>query len=71
MKTNREWLESLTDRQLAEFLTSGLWVCSTHYVSEPFMISINRISMNYTTSTAGVEKWLSMSQDYEIKKEGE
>ena len=70
MKTNREWLESLTDRQLAEFLTSGLYVCSMYYIGEPFMISINRISMNYSTSMAGIEKWLLMPQNYEVEKGG-
>lgn len=70
MKTNRQWLESLTDKQLALFLTLGLLVMSNHYSSEPFMMSIIRISMNYSASVAGIERWLSMPQDYEVEKGG-
>lgn len=69
MKTNRQWLQSLTNKQLAEFLTFGLLVRSVHYISEPFIISISQIAMRYTASIAGIEKWLSMPQDYEIEKE--
>jgi hypothetical protein len=68
MKTNRQWLESLTDKQLAEFLTFGLLVRSVHFVGEPFMICISQIAMRYTASIKGIEKWLSDSQDYEIVK---
>ena len=71
MKTNRQWLESLTNKQLAEFLTFGLRVRSAHYISESFMISIVQIAMNYTASIAGIEKWLSMPQDYEVDEGGE
>lgn len=70
MKTNRQWLESLTDKQLALFLTFGLLVKSNHYSSEPFIMSIVQISMNYTASVAGIERWLSMPQDYEVEKGG-
>lgn len=66
MKTNRQWLESLTDRQLAEFFTLGLQVRSLHYHTEPFTVSITQIAMNYTASIAGIEVWLSMPQDYMI-----
>ena len=71
MKTNRQWLETLTDKQLALFFTFGLLVRSNHYNSEPFMMSITQISMNYTASVAGIEMWLSMPQDYEVEKGGE
>ena len=70
MITNRLWLESLTDKQLAEFLTFGLLVRSVHYIGEPFMISISQIAMRYTASIKGIEKWLSMPQDYETEKGG-
>lgn len=77
MITNREWLESLTNRQLAEFLTFGLLVRSVHFVGEPFTISIepftisiSQIAGRYTSSTVGIEKWLSQLQDYEIEKGG-
>lgn len=69
--TNRQWLESLTDKQLAEFLTFGLLVRSVQYACEPFTISISQIAMRYTASIKGIETWLSESQDYEIEKGGE
>jgi hypothetical protein len=71
MKTNRQWLESLTDRQLAKFLTLGLQVRSLHYHTEPFIINIAQISTRYTASIAGVEVWLSEPQEYEIEKGSE
>lgn len=71
MKTNRQWLESLTDKQLAEFLTSGLLVRSIHYIGEPFIISISQIARRYTSSTVCIEKWLSQLQDYEVEKGGD
>jgi hypothetical protein len=71
MMTNRQWLETLTDKQLALFFTFGLLVRSNHYNDEPFIISITQISMNYTASVAGIERWLSMPQDYKIVEGGE
>lgn len=69
MENNRQWLNSLTDRQLAEFLTHGLMVTSTQYTDGvPFTISIHQIAGRYIQSTSGIEKWLSMPQDYEIEK---
>ena len=68
--TNRQWLETLSDEQLAKFLTIGLGVKSMHYISFPFDISITDISRNYTSSKLGIEKWLGMPQDYEVVKGG-
>jgi len=62
--TNREWLASLTDRQLAEFFTLGLQVRSLYYHTVPFTVSITQIAMSYTASIAGIETWISMPQDY-------
>lgn len=71
MKTNRQWLESLTDKQLAEFFTHGLMVTTADYAGVlPFPISIHQIAGSYIQSTLGIEKWLSMPQDYEIVKGG-
>ena len=65
MMTNREWIESLTDKQLAEFFTHGIVVISAHYEGVmPFPISIHQIAGSYIQSTLGIEKWLSMPQDY-------
>lgn len=67
MKTNREWLESLTDKQLAQFLTRGLMVVNTHYMGDyPFCLDILSLASKYTQSELGIEKWLSMPQDYEV-----
>lgn len=66
MITNRQWLESLTDKQLSQFFTHGLMV-RTHYIGcQPFIISIYQIAGSYMQSTSGIEKWLSMPLDYEI-----
>jgi hypothetical protein len=69
MQTNRQWLESLTDRQLAQFFTLGLQVRSLHYHTEPFPISIAQIAMSHTASIAGIETWLSMPQDYIVAED--
>lgn len=42
--TNREWLFSLTDKELAEFLCSP---------------SFQNLKWSYDNSTLGIEKWLS------------
>jgi hypothetical protein len=70
MITNREWLESLTDKQLSEFFTHGLIVISAHYEGVlPHPISIHQIAGSYMQSTLGIEKWLSMPQDYIVWEE--
>lgn len=72
MITNRQWLESLTDKQLAEFFTHGIMVKNKHHLGcVPFPISIHQMAGGYMQSTLGIEKWLSMPQDYEIEKGGE
>lgn len=68
--TNRQWLESLTDKQLAQFLIHGLKVESAHYIGDyPFYINITCIASKYTQSTLGIENWLSMPQDYIVVEE--
>ena len=65
--TNREWLESLTDNQLAAFLTDGLFVTSAHYLGGVhFPANIRLLANSYTQSNLGIEKWLSMPQDYGV-----
>lgn len=66
MKTNRQWLESLTDKQLSEFFTHGLMVRTSYIGCPPFPISIHQIAGSYMQSTLGIEKWLSMPQNYEV-----
>ena len=70
MMTNREWLELLTDKQLSEFFTHGIVVISAHYEGVlPHPISIHQIAGSYMQSTLGIEKWLSMPQDYIVWEE--
>lgn len=71
MLTNRQWLESLADKQLAEFFTHGIMVRKNYIGCPPFPISIHQIAGSYIQSTLGIEKWLSMPQDYEVEKGGE
>ena len=69
--TNRQWLESLTNRQLAEFLTHGIMVRSLNYHTDAFRVSIHDIARQYTSSTLGIELWLSATQEYALIKGGE
>ena len=69
--TNREWLMSLTNKQLAEFLTFGIMVRNLNYHTDAFRVSIHDIARQYTSSTLGVELWLSATQEYMIEKGGE
>lgn len=69
--TNRQWLESLTNSQLAAFLTTtGLYVRSAHYAGTyATYINIREVAAQYTQSQLGIEKWLSMPQDFVIVEE--
>lgn len=64
--TNRDWLESLTNRQLADFLTHGLIL---RLKAEPASIdchSIKDILYRNTKSDDAVADWLSQNQEYEV-----
>ena len=64
--TNRAWLESLTNRQLADFLTHGLIL---RLKAEPASIdchSIKDILWRNTKSDEAVTNWLSQNQEYEV-----
>ena len=70
MLTNRQWLETLTDKQLAAFLTDGLYVKYAHYLGAyATYLNIRQVASNYTQSQLGIEKWLNMPRDYEIVEE--
>ena len=53
--TNREWLESLSDDDLAAFYTQGLLI--EKY--SPFPININQIIGSFMASQQGIKEWLS------------
>lgn len=67
-KTNRDWLEDLTNKQLSEFLTCGIVVRSLSCPADDFRVSIHDIARRYTSSTLGIELWLSVTQEYVIVK---
>lgn len=75
--TNREWLESLSSKQLAEFLTCGLYVhnlceiqCNlpegTAYVDQNSTVNLKIIKMRYIQSHTGIEHWLNSPQEFEV-----
>ena len=79
--TNREWLESLSNKQLAEFLTCGLYVHDLYeiegnlpegavYVRDR-AVSVDSIKMTYIQSHTGVEHWLNSPQEFEVIPEVE
>ena len=65
-KTNRDWLEDLTNKQLAEFLTFGIAVRSLNCHTDVFNVSIHDVARPYTSSILGIESWLSSTQEYVI-----
>ena len=72
--TNREWMQSLTDEELANFLTDGLPVKDNRFRLAGygmFLSSINTISSRYTSSHLGIEEWLKQEQEFEVVKQGE
>lgn len=68
--TNREWLATLSNKELSEFLTIGLWVkfCQPLAANLKSIVSISHISLRYNISTDGVEEWLESSQEFEVIK---
>lgn len=61
--TNREWLNTLTDEQLANFLTFGLYVKYKSMPDIPIMFSIKSLTYQYVQSTTGLTEWLSQPCD--------
>ncbi len=68
--TNREWLQSLSDQELAGFLTNGLSVTSTRWGGTPYYMSIGQVTAQYTMSRLGITEWLSREQEFEVAREG-
>ena len=61
--TNREWLQNLSDKELAEFLTVGI---KLKFISMPVacVYNVREIASRYTQSVNGLEKWLSKKQEF-------
>ena len=68
--TNREWLATLSTKELSEFLTIGLWAkfCQPIVANLKSIVSIQDISLRCNISTYGVEEWLNSSQEFEVIK---
>ena len=58
--TNREWLESLSDEDLAAFYTHGVLI--ERY--SPFPVNLHQIVGNFVASEQGVKEWLSQPCRY-------
>ena len=77
--TNRRWLESLSDKELAEFLTCGLYVHSLYPcegnvpISQDYVVTLRMVTGRYTQSHLGLAEWLKSEQEYEVirKESGE
>lgn len=61
--TNREWLNSLSDHDLALFLSTGLEVMAIGY-GDHFVVTIGDISRRYIMSHLGIEEWLNKPQEF-------
>lgn len=72
--TNREWLATLSNKELSEFLTIGLCVkfrqpiVGNTIIVTDGVVSIKDISLRYSISAYGVEEWLKSSQEFEVVK---
>lgn len=62
--TNREWLESLSDEDLAAFYTHGLLI--EKY--SPYPINIHQVIGSFTSSQQGIKEWLSKPCLYLIEE---
>lgn len=78
--TNRDWLNSLTNKQLAEFLTYGLYVHDLNEIDSNLpgiirnqnrTVNLNEIKMRYIQSHTGVQDWLNSPQEFEVIPEEE
>ena len=61
--TNREWLESLSDEDLAAFYTLGIPLKDSSY------INLYRVAMSFTSSQQGIKEWLSQPCKYLMEEE--
>ena len=76
--TNRDWLKSLTNKQLAEFLTSGLYVHDLYEIEGDLpegavyvrdrAEGFDSIKRRYIQSHTGVEHWLNSPQEFEVSQ---
>lgn len=67
--TNREWLRTLTDKQLSAFLTDGL-LCKYTWDDSDFtiLVSLRRVLFRGTCSKDTLLRWLSEEQEFDVVK---
>jgi len=65
--TNREWLESLSDEDLAAFYTHGVLI--ERY--SPCPVNLHQIVGNFISSEQGIKNWLSQPCIYLVEREEE
>lgn len=63
--TNREWLESLSDDDLAAFYTHGVLI--ERY--SPYPINIHQTIGSFMSSQQGIKEWLSQPCKYLMEEE--
>lgn len=71
--TNRDWMESLSNKELSRFLTCGLPL-RCRYSPEGINVGVLNISLNtiayrYIQSFSGIELWLASPQEFELAEE--
>lgn len=64
--TNREWINTLTNKEQAEFYTTGLVVTPVGSYDIVCIVSISKIAKRYAQSTIGVEEWLAAEQEFVV-----
>jgi hypothetical protein len=69
MLTNRQWLESLTNNQLAAFLSYGILVEGAQVKTLPFVINLNIVAGRYTHTELGLREWFERPQEFVIVEE--
>ena len=67
--TNRQWLESLTNNQLAAFLSYGILVEGAQVKTLPFVINLNIVAGRYTHTELGLREWFEHPQEFVIVEE--
>lgn len=67
--TNREWLNTLSDTQLAAFLTNGL-PCKYYWDDSDFtiLVPLRRVLFRGTCSEDTLFRWFSEEQGFEVVK---
>lgn len=61
--TNREWFNSLSNSDLALFLSTGLGLVSIE-TGDYVVTTIKDIAIRYTMSSIGIEKWFDETQEF-------